>query len=85
MRRNARVTCIRMVMTGSVIVCLVFGQATRNRQDTDALRMQAEAAANRGEWSEAASSYRSAISWDRNSAWAYRGLADVYRANGVVG
>jgi outer membrane protein OmpA-like peptidoglycan-associated protein len=83
MRRNARVTCIRTVMIGSVIVCLVFGQATRNRQDTDALRLQAEAAANRGEWSEAASSYRSAISWDRNSAWAYLGLADVYRANGV--
>jgi outer membrane protein OmpA-like peptidoglycan-associated protein len=83
MRRNSGMTGVQAVMVGSLIACFVSGQATEKRQETEVLRQQAETAASRGEWSDAASLYQSAIAWERDAAWAHRGLADVYRANGV--
>ena len=80
-----RYVFVRIVATCLITSCLSFGQPTRRLQESDILRQGAEAAANKGEWSDAASLYRSAIGWEQNSTWAYRGLGDAYRANGLWG
>jgi outer membrane protein OmpA-like peptidoglycan-associated protein len=66
-----------------VIACSALARTQARQGELQSLREDAEAAASRGEWAEAASLFGSAISADQNAVWAYQGLGDVYRANGA--
>lgn len=79
-RRNSFSVSVRFGVLGS-LAALLFAQPPA--AELENLRRQAEAAANRGEWSDAASLYRSAIALDGGATWGHRGLGDIYRANGV--
>jgi outer membrane protein OmpA-like peptidoglycan-associated protein len=83
MRRNVAKAGVQAVIIGSMVTFSMLGQAPWTRPEAGALRRQAETAAGRGEWSDAAALYRSGIGVAGESSWALRGLADIYRANGV--
>ena len=74
---------LRRALLSLVIACSTLAQTPSGLGELQSLREDAQAAASRGEWAEAASLFGSALSADHNAVWAYQGLGDVYRANGA--
>lgn len=74
---------LRRTMAISVLAVGWLVVSYAQQSEINSVRQAAETAARSGEWSQAASLYRSALASGSESAWAHRGLADVYRANGA--